>query len=485
MTSLQTLRLDNNELSGELGDLAGLTRRLGKLQELYVAENHRLGGCKPRLQDVPINDFHTFDLPFCPDGGDVRTDRDVLVVLYNLTGGPYKHRYRSGGQWYTNHKWQNRTNWLTDAPVWEWHGVTADHNGRVTGLSLSGNGLSGEIPAELGDLTGLTRLDLRNNSLGTGIPAELGNLANLETLLLESSGVNGEIPAELGNLTGLTSLTLNNNGLSGEIPAELGDLTSLASLTLNNNGLSGEIPAELGKLTGLRSLILNSNQLSGAIPAEFGNMTSLQTLRLDNNELSGELRDLTGLTRRLGKLQVFYVSGNHQLGGCRPRLQDVPINDFHTFDLPFCPVSGDELTARDVLVALYNLTGGPVRESYRSGGRNRTRQYWNNRHNWLTDAPIWEWHGVTADHNGRVTGLNLGGVGLTGEIPPELGDLTDLVHLDLRQNRLSSEIPAELGNLTNLTDLYLSGNQLTGCMPRLSDVPNNDLSELGLSSCQS
>ena len=485
LASLQTLRLDNNELSGELGDLAGLTRRLGKLRELYVAENHRLGGCKPRLQDVPSNDFHTFDLPLCPDGGDVRTDRDVLVVLYNLTRGPYKNRYRSGGQWYTDYKWKNRNNWLTDAPVWEWHGVTADHNGRVTGLSLSGNGLSGSIPAELGNLTDLTRLDLRNNSLGTELPAELGNLTNLKTLLLESSGVNGEIPAELGNLTGLTSLTLNNNGLSGEIPAALGNLTSLTSLTLNNNGLSGEIPAELGNLTSLTSLTLNNNQLSGEIPAELGNLASLQTLRLDNNELSGELGDLAGLTRRLGKLRELYVAENHRLGGCKPRLQDVPINDFHRFDLPFCPVSGDELTARDVLVVLYNLTRGPVIEHYRSGGRNRTRQYWGNRHNWLTDAPIWEWPGVTADHNGRVTRLNLGGVGLTGEIPPELGDLTDLVHLDLRQNRLSGEIPAELGNLTNLTDLYLSGNQLTGCMPRLSDVPNNDLSELGLSSCQS
>ena len=185
--------------------------------------------------------------------------------------------------------------------------------------------------------------------------------------------------------------------------------------------MSGEIPAELGKLTGLRSLTLNSNQLSGAIPAEFGNMTSLQTLRLDNNELSGELGDLTGLTRRLGKLQGLYVSGNHQLGVCRPRLQDVPINDFHTFDLPFCPVSGDELTARDVLVALYNLTGGPYNQRYRSGGRWYTKYKWQNRTNWLTDAPVWEWHGVTADHNGRVTGLSLSGNGLSGEIPAGVG----------------------------------------------------------------
>ena len=41
---------------------------------------------------------------------------------------------------------------MSDAPLDEWHGVSADDNGRVTVLDLYMNGLSGEIPLELGNL---------------------------------------------------------------------------------------------------------------------------------------------------------------------------------------------------------------------------------------------------------------------------------------------------------------------------------------------
>ena len=54
---------------------------------------------------------------------------------------------------------------------------------------------------------------------------------------------------------------------------------------------------------------------------------------------------------------------------------------------------------------------------------------------------------------------------LTGEIPPEIENLTNLTHLYLYNNQLIGEIPAEIGNLVNLTALGLSGNQLTGEIP--------------------
>ena len=58
-----------------------------------------------------------------------------------------------------------------------------------------------------------------------------------------------------------------------------------------------------------------------------------------------------------------------------------------------------------------------------------------------------------------------------------MGQLLDLTHLDLRNNRLTGEIPAELGGLTNLQWVYLSGNELTGCIPEgLRAVAKNDLS---------
>ena len=80
--------------------------------------------------------------------------------------------------------------------------------------------------------------------------------------------------------------------------------------------------------------------------------------------------------------------------------------------------------------------------------------------------------------------LYLRGNGLTGGIPPELGGLSNLTELDLSDNQLTGAIPPELGRLSNLTELRLSGNQLTGCIPEgLRDIARNDLGQLNLPDC--
>ena len=166
-----------------------------------------------------------------PVAGSPALDRAALVALYNATDGA---------------NWEISTNWLTDRPIGEWHGVTVDGDGRVTKLGLAQNQLSGPIPAELGRLTNLKLLWLFGNQLSGPIPAELGGLTNLSDLLLSGNQLSGPIPAELGDLTNLSDLLLSGNQLSGPIPAELGDLTNLEGLWLSGNQLSGPIPAELG-----------------------------------------------------------------------------------------------------------------------------------------------------------------------------------------------------------------------------------------------
>ncbi len=128
-------------------------------------------------------------------------------------------------------------------------------------------------------------------------------------------------------------------------------------------------------------------------------------------------------------------------------------------------VAGD----RAALVALYNATAG---------------EKWRKNSGWLTDAPLSQWYGVETDSTGRVAGLYLELNQLSGEIPEELGDLTNLYELHLDDNQLTGEIPAELGDLTNLRTLGLGGNQLSGCVPAtLRSAANNDLAELGLPFC--
>ena len=55
---------------------------------------------------------------------------------------------------------------------------------------------------------------------------------------------------------------------------------------------------------------------------------------------------------------------------------------------------------------------------------------------------------------------------MLGEIPAELGNLTNLEVLILSDNDLTGEIPAELGNLTNLIKVRLENNPLTGVIPQ-------------------
>ena len=438
---------------------------------------------------------------------DASTDREALVALYEATDGD---------------SWMNRLNWLSDAPLGTWYGVTTNDNGRVIELDLLFNQLTGTIPSELGSLTQLTKLGLSMNELSGTIPPELGNLTNLEGLYLWDNELNGSIPSELGKLTNLVWLRLSHNELTGTIPPGLGSLTNLIWLGLGDNELSGTIPVELGNLYNLEQLFLSKNQLSGTIPIELGNLYNLEQLFLSENQLSGtiplELGNLTNLEslvlsenrlkgmipKKLGKLTQLRwlllsdnelsgtipkelgsltklmqlslsdnqlsgsipselgkltnlnwlsLSGN-RLSGCFPEVLVGAIeeDDLDRLGLPFCVASSPAFAAtdRDVLVALYQATDGAN---------------WVNSENWLTDAPIGTWQGVTTDDSGRVEILDLQENRLRGLIPSALGNLTHLTVLNLLDNRLGGTIPPELGNLTYLTVLDLRINELSGAIP--------------------
>ena len=84
----------------------------------------------------------------------------------------------------------------------------------------------------------------------------------------------------------------------------------------------------------------------------------------------------------------------------------------------------------------------------------------------------------------RIILLNLFNQEISGQIPDEIGNLTELKQLGLKSNNLSGEIPESIGKLTNLTQLSLSNNLLSGNLPEslgnlsnltLLDLSNNNL----------
>ena len=429
------------------------------------------------------------------EAASLSSDRDALVALYNATDGP---------------NWTNSTNWLSDKPLGDWHGVLV-YNDRVTGLLLSENNLRGEIPTklaqltnlgilelgwnqvtgtipiELGQLTSLTRLNLDNNQLTGTIPTELTQLANLEYLGLSENRLTGPIPSELAQLTNLTGLILASNQLTGMIPKELGQLINLTGLNLGENQLTGTIPKELGQLVNLTGLYLYTNQLTGAIPAELGKLTSLTALRLGYNQLMGaipaELGQLTKLTYlglafnqltgtipaelgQLTKLTHLDLAFNQLSGSLPGEFIALPLEHFDLVETQVCVPRAVEFEEWlkgigelspytycrdpqwDALSALYDGTGGPN---------------WKNKTNWLSIAPLGEWYGVTTDADGRVTELNLEDNNLSGPVPFALAGLANLKTLNLAFNAsLSGPLPQAITGLP-LESLRLEGTAV--CAP--------------------
>ena len=373
--------------------------------------------------------------------------------------------------------WVDESNWLSEKPLGEWYGVITDISGRVTGLALSGNGLTGEIPPAIGNLVNLGQLDLGNNNFDGSIPVGLGDLVNLKELDFGGSALSGKIPHDLALLTNLHTLNLGDNQLSGEIPPELALLHNIEELYIYNNQLSGEIPAEFGSFPNLLRLQLRGNRLTGEIPTELGRISTLRRLELSDNLLSGqiptELTQLTDMGRltmarnnlsgyippelaNLSALGILDLSENQFVGGIPPEFGDLT-------KLRGLALRGNQLSGKIPMQLgnLFNISTFDLSENELTG----------NIPQWLSNFnKLWT--------------LDLSDNQLDGEIPPELGSFKHLISLDISNNQLVGKIPLQLEDLPNVKELFLSGNKFTGCIPAgLRNVKTNDFEQLSIPFC--
>ena len=329
------------------------------------------------------------------------SERGALLALFRSTGGA---------------GWVNKTNWLTDAPLRDWYGVTTDGAGRVIGLELESNNLVGSIPPEIEHLSELRRLVANTNTLTGKIPPEIGNLTRLERLMLRSNALSGPIPRQIGRLATMTTMGLDHNKLSGQIPAELGNLTRLAWLDLSTNDLAGEVPPELAT-TSLAALFVGGNLLRGPVPGSFLD-SGIETFRAFQPTYRNLYLCVPGTT-------AFVAWAGKRAPNGR-----------------FCNAS-DQVA----LESLYQATDG---------------EDWTDSDGWLSGPALGEWSGVETDSLGRVTALDLAGNELSGELPVPLGHLAAMTELKLGDNSLMGPLPLSLMSLS-LRELRYADTEL--CTP--------------------
>ncbi|GMP94737.1 hypothetical protein CsSME_00044073 [Camellia sinensis var. sinensis] len=251
LDQLSVLDLMNNSLYGEIPSSLG---SLQFLTSLHLRNNKFHGKLPLSLQNLTF--LFIIDL-----GENVFTDNIPPWIGYNLT----------------NLKFLNlqSNNFYGDIPR------QLCHLQNLQLLDLAQNNITGNIPRCFGNFTGMVALDhgyptgtepdyyYEESILDSMKGRELEYTKTLQFLVsmdLSNNGIVGEIPEELMDLSGLLNLNLSGNHLKGRIPNNIGNLTQLESLDLSRNKLSGPIPPSLSSLSYLGHLNMSFNNLSGRIP---------------------------------------------------------------------------------------------------------------------------------------------------------------------------------------------------------------------------
>ncbi|KAG7366335.1 RHS repeat-associated core domain containing protein [Nitzschia inconspicua] len=400
------------------------------MQSVFPGWNETVTSCSPENQALlwmssGIN-----------NGGEVgnllKLQRFALALLYIDQGG-------------TN--WRTATNWMTEADVCAWEGVTCNDQSFVRTLRLDRNRLSGPIsdaPALLNAIEGYSAVQ---NGMTGDIPVSFFENDSLQSLDLSFNDLSGAFP-RLDQDSNIRLLNLAGNRLSGSIPREVSNAISLESLNIASNTFSGELPDELFDLP-LQELAIGGNILEGTIPTQLRSVTTLTSLSLGPNLFEDDIPTFLGDLTNLKRLSIMGIPG---LEGRLPAQYGLSLTNLENFVLSETSVGGNipdqfsGLTALEVL----NLSSNALARAIPGSLGQLT----------------------------KLVTLDLSNNDFTGIVPGSLSSLFLLEELQLHTNSLVGTIPGSFGNLANLRTLTLDGNLMNGRAPddvcALRDVQLND-----------
>ncbi|KAJ6715527.1 LEUCINE-RICH REPEAT RECEPTOR-LIKE SERINE/THREONINE-PROTEIN KINASE BAM3 [Salix viminalis] len=235
----------------------------------------------------------------------------------------------------------------------------------------------------------------------------------------------------------VSSLDLTGFNLYGSVSPEISKLDQLASVSLAGNNFSGTI--ELVGLSKLRFLNISNNQFNGGLDWNYTSIADLEVFDAFDNNFTAFLP--LGILN-LQKLRHLELGGKLFLWQNTSKLRKTSGAGVSFADGKRS--SWENPSLREIYLGNFNVFEGEI--------------------------PVELSNLVNLVH------MDLSSCGLDGPIPNELGNLKLLHTLYLHINLLSGSIPKELGNLTNLVNLDLS---LHGSIPDyVADLPNLETLQL-------
>ncbi|PRQ42824.1 putative leucine-rich repeat-containing, plant-type, leucine-rich repeat domain, L [Rosa chinensis] len=335
--------------------------------------------------------------------------------------------------------------WNSSTDCCSWVGVTCSTNGRVLGIDLSSESISGGIDNSnsLFHLQNLQSLNLADNELGNGsqsIPSAVGQFMNLRYLNLSSNAYSGKISIEISRLTKLAVLDISYNYFIVD-PYEdiyefleisnlhklVENLTELRELYLDYVQISAEgsewCQAISSSLPNLRVLSFSYCNLSGPFHESLADLRSLSVIQLGWNNISAPVPAFFANFSNLTSLILYDCN----LQGTFPK---------EIFQLPS--------------LLVISLSGNDELDGS------------------LPEFP----------KNGSLQYLDLNGTNFSGALPNSIGNLKMLSTIDITACNFTGSIPKSMTNLTQLVSLRMYENHFEGSIPSLSGAKNLEVIDL-------
>ncbi|XP_028768323.1 receptor-like protein EIX2 [Neltuma alba] len=325
--------------------------------------------------------------------------------------------------------------WTAKEDCCLWEGVHCDNiTGRVTELSLSGNGLEGEINLCALQLEFLNHLDLSYNVFKTvSMPP-----CQISKPPFDAHKFHNQSLATPSNHSASFSVALLYLDFSYNYDLVINDLhwlsqlSSLKYLNLSRSDIGNDTKwlQHIAMLPSLSKLHLSGCGLRDFPSLDYANFTSLEVLDLAHNcdMMKSKLPDsFFNITNHIYHLDLYECNFYGQLPKSLLNLQNLKYLDLG-----------------------YNNFEGSILDWL---GQFEQLQHFDIHHNLF--------HGI---------------------IPSSLGNISSLLYLDLSDNQLNGNIPVTLGQLHNLIVLDIGHNFLVGVLSEMNFTNFSNLTSLDLSS---